>query len=122
MKRLFAAVEGAPELGEGILDDRFCGAILSLSSLGMNLYIAKKAQDALKALASVDSRENRLKEARMHLMLVTSEYHKASATEHVRECLGKIEKITDEQSLEDVSTIIREAIETIFEEYGRILP
>ena len=50
----------------------------------MNLYIAKKAQDALKALASVDSRENRLKEARMHLMLVTSEYHKASATEHVR--------------------------------------
>jgi hypothetical protein len=54
----------------------------------------------------------RSKERRREALGFTSEYHKASATEHVRECLGKIEKITDEQSLEDVATIIREAIDT----------
>jgi hypothetical protein len=88
----------------------------------MNLYIARKAQDALKALASGDSREERLKLARMQLMQASSNYHKSSATEHVREYLEKIEAITEDQSLEEVSALIRETIETVFEEYGRILP
>ena len=50
----------------------------------METYIAQKAQQALEALTTEETLEDRLRAARMHFSLVTDEHYLKSAPAEVR--------------------------------------
>ena len=88
----------------------------------MDRYIGQKAQQALEALTTDSSLEQRLKEARMHLSSVTGTHFLQSASTQVQQHLVAVSDIADNEPLPDVACKIREAIETIFEQWGREHP
>jgi hypothetical protein len=85
----------------------------------MERYIAQKAQQALEALTTDEPLEQRLKTARMHFSFVTIEHYLRSAPSEVRQYLGAIQAIADDEPLPDVARKVREAIGTVFEQLGR---
>ena len=88
----------------------------------MEQYIGQKAQQALEALTTDKPLEERLVEARMHLSFVTGDHYLQSATAEVQQYLGAVRDIAEGEPLPDAARKIREAIETIFEQWGREHP
>lgn len=85
----------------------------------MEHYIIQKAQQALKDLASSEPLIDRLKNARLHLSIVTSEHWLSSAPKHVSECLRELEGLPMDAPLPSQAEVICACIEYIFEESGR---
>ena len=88
----------------------------------MERYIGQKAQQALEALTTDESLEHRLRTARAHLSFVTGDHYLQSAPAEVQEYLGAVRDIADDEPLPDVAGKIREAIEAVFEQWGREHP
>jgi hypothetical protein len=86
----------------------------------MEHYIAQKAQQALEALTTPDSLRDRLELARMHFGFVTSDHYLSSSPATVRESLIAIRDMNKDEPFPSVAHKIRTAIETIFEEFGKL--
>ena len=88
----------------------------------MQNYIAQKAQQALEALTTDQPLEERLRTARMHFSLVTSDHYLQDAPADVQQYLAAVRDIPDGEPWPDTARKIREAIETVFEAWGREHP
>lgn len=84
----------------------------------MDRYIGQKAQQALEALTTEDSLQQRLAAARSHLGAITSEHFFQSAPSEVQKCLTAICDISDTDSRPSAARKICDAIESIFEACG----
>jgi hypothetical protein len=85
----------------------------------MENYIVQKAQQALEALTTDEPLEDRLRTARMHLSIVTDDHYLKTAPSDVQLYLGAVRDIPEAEPWPDMARTIREAIETIFEAWGR---
>lgn len=85
----------------------------------MEMYMAQKAQQALEELCKDAPLIERLKGARMHLIMVSSENYFASCPADIVEAMQGCLDGNLETDLDSVVMRLRAAIELIFEEAGR---
>jgi hypothetical protein len=90
-----------------------------MSSTNMERYIVQKAQQALEALTTEESLEDRLRAARMHFSFVTDDHYLQSAPAEVQKYLTAVRYIPHGEPRPETARTIREAIESIFEAWGR---
>lgn len=87
-----------------------------------DLYIAQMGQEALKELSEDKPLKERLIWARYRISAVATEHHLNGTPHKLQEAIMAVNSLTGEESFPDQSRAIREAIEEIFEAYGRHYP
>jgi hypothetical protein len=81
-------------------------------------YLAEKASDALKELLTEDSLQDRLKHAGARLSSAMLEDTKSLSPE-LQQLIEEYKKLPDDTPRPHKATVLRQLLETIFEEWGK---